>query len=298
MSNKLKTYFRILLYLSILFVVYYLYKFDFLSLKGLQIHLPFMLLAVLLLWVGFYLSTNSWKVSLYSHGYKISNKEAIYSHGISVFGKYMPGKIWVILGRASIISEKGLPLMQLASISLREQLLYLLLGLIISLVALPFLSVSIWFFILVIIGVVGLGLFLFSQWVHKIVVVLFLKLFKKELNIPFIPMNDALPMVAAIMSYWIFWGLGFYFLVRAVAPDASFLVALAFPMSVSCGLLAIFLPGGIGVREGIIVMFLTSIGHEPTLAITISIIQRLWFISGELFIFSAALIAKKSKTIS
>jgi hypothetical protein len=293
MVNKLKIYFRILLYLSILFVVYYLYKFDFLSLSELKIDIPFTLLSVLMLWIGFYLSTNSWRVSLNAHGFNISSKEAIYSHGISVFAKYMPGKIWVILGRASIISEKGLPLMQLATISLREQLLYLLLGLIISLVALPFLSVSIWFSILVILGVFALGLFLFSQWVHEKVTYLFLKLFKKELNIPFIPMNDALPMVLAIMSYWVFWGLGFYFLVRAVSPDAGFLVAFAFPMSVSCGLLAIFMPGGIGVREGIIVMFLTSIGHNPALAVTISIIQRLWFISGEVFIFGAAFISKR-----
>jgi uncharacterized membrane protein YbhN (UPF0104 family) len=255
-----------------------------------------MLLAVLLLWIGFYLSTNSWKVSLKVHGYKISNKEAIYSHGISVFGKYLPGKIWVILGRASIISEKGLPLMQLATVSLREQLLYLLLGLVISLVALPFLSVSIWFSIIVVIGVIALGLFLFSQLVHNWVLTLFGKLFKKELNIPFIPMKDALPMVGAIMSYWTFWSLGFYFLVKSVVPDASFLAAFAFPMSVSCGLLAIFMPGGIGVREGIIVMFLTSMGHNPALAITISIIQRLWFISGEVFIFGLALLFKKRKT--
>ncbi len=295
MVNRLKFIFRLLLYLSILFVVYYLYKFDFLSLSGLHIDIPFAVLSVLLLWVGFYLSTQSWKVSLNTHGFKISRKEAIYSHGISVFAKYMPGKIWVILGRASIISEKGLPLMQLAAVSLREQLLYLLLGLLISLIALPFLSVSSWFFILVLIGSLALGLFLFSHRVHNWGLVLFLKLFKKELDIPFIPMKDALTMTGAIMNYWIFWSLGFYFLVKALAPDASFLVALAFPMSVSCGLLAIFLPGGIGVREGIIVMFLTSMGHSPALAITISIIQRLWFISGEVFIFGSALLFKNRK---
>ncbi|HAN00420.1 MAG TPA: hypothetical protein DCQ26_17635 [Marinilabiliales bacterium] len=296
MEHSLKKWLRILLYLSILFVIYYLYKLDYLFFSELTINWMFLVASVLFLWSGFLLSVYSWKVSLKVHGVIVLFKDALYSHGISVFGKYLPGKVWVILGRASIISEKGFPLMKLATVSLREQLLYLLLGLLISLVAIPFLPVNGWYSFFVALGALGLGLFLFSGWVHKFILQLLQMFFKKELNIPFIPIRDALPMTLAIMGYWVFWSAGFYFLVLSVLPASSLWVAFAFPASVSCGLLAIFLPGGIGVREGIIVLFLTTLGIDPKIAITISIIQRLWFISGEIFIFGIALIFKKQKS--
>ncbi len=53
----------------------------------------------------------------------------------------------------------------------------------------------------------------------------------------------------------------------------------------SFGVLAIILPGGLGVREGIIVAYLTLAGLDVETATTISFMNRLWFISGEVFIF-------------
>jgi uncharacterized membrane protein YbhN (UPF0104 family) len=64
------------------------------------------------------------------------------------------------------------------------------------------------------------------------------------------------------------------------------------------GILAIFLPGGIGVREGIMTAYLSALGIELELAITIATLSRLWFITGEVFIFLMALILKKTNNQS
>ena len=61
-----------------------------------------------------------------------------------------------------------------------------------------------------------------------------------------------------------------------------------FPISVVYGVLAIIVPGGIGVRESILSGFLIALKVDPKLAVTISALSRLWFISGEVFIFLLA----------
>lgn len=290
--DKLKRVFRILLYLSFGFIIYYLYSFDYLLLS--DIHFNFLLLvaALIFLWTGFIVSTLSWKNSLQVHQIRITSQLAIYSHGISVFAKYIPGKVWVILGRASIVSEQKSSLTILSTISLKEQLVYLLTGLIISLFAIIWLPLNPLYSLFVGLTALGLGLFLFSRKVHQLILVIIKKLFNKNLDIPYVTINEALPMLKSILGYWFFWSVGFYLLVLAMYSDASGIITFAFPLSVCYGLLAIIVPGGIGVRESIIVFFLTSAGMDTSFSVTVSLLQRLWFISGEIFIFGLALFMK------
>ncbi|MEZ5196557.1 MAG: hypothetical protein R2764_09195, partial [Bacteroidales bacterium] len=72
-------------------------------------------------------------------------------------------------------------------------------------------------------------------------------------------------------------------------PEAGFHVAFAFPLSVTIGLLAIIFPGGLGVREGILVGYMVLTGMPIQIATVITLYARLWFISGEIFIFLLAL---------
>jgi uncharacterized membrane protein YbhN (UPF0104 family) len=57
------------------------------------------------------------------------------------------------------------------------------------------------------------------------------------------------------------------------------------------------MPGGLGVREGIIVLVLTATGLDVKVATTISVISRIWFISGEIFIFLMAILSKNTQNI-
>ncbi len=291
--NTIKIIIRILLYASIVFIVYYLYKFDFLIFKEINIHIFLATTSVLLLWLGFFVSTLSWRKALKVHGLQISVPQAVYSHGISVFAKYIPGKIWVILGRASIVSENGFSLSFTSTISLKEQLVYLFLGLLISLMVLPFVPVHILFTLMVFFTAVGLYLLLFVESIHRYILSALFKLVKKKFEVPFITVKDAIPFAKWILFYWSIWSIAFYLLTKSVIPETPILAAFSFPVSVCYGLLAVIVPGGVGVREGILVLFLSSLGIDPAQAVTLSIIQRLWFITGEIFIFSLALLNRK-----
>jgi len=291
-TERIKKLFRILLYLSFGFIIYYLYSFDYIVFSEISIN-PFLLgISIVLLWGGFVASALSWKKSLSVHQIKISNNLGIFSHGISVFAKYIPGKVWVIIGRASVVSERKGSLAELGTISMKEQLVYLLAGLIVSFIALLWLPVNPVYSVIVAFTALFLSLLLFSKRIHHLVLSLIKTITKKELKIPFVSLNKALPMFKVITAYWFLWSFGFYILVLSVLPDAPLIVTFAFPLSVCYGLLAIIVPGGIGVRESIIVFFLTKSGIEPSFAVTISLIQRLWFITGEMFIFGFALILR------
>jgi uncharacterized membrane protein YbhN (UPF0104 family) len=287
-----KHWVKVLLYVSVGFLIYYLVKLDYLALG--DVHFDYLLLvsSVFLLWVGFFYSTVSWRIALEQHGFKISQRLATYSHGISVFAKYIPGKLWVIIGRASLAAKKGGSVKVFSTVSLKEQLVYLFVGLIISLFALIFVEVNFWFLLIILATVISLGLFLFSKKLYQFFLDMFQRIFRKELDVPFVGLKELLQIGGATLLYWAFWSVGFFLLCKSIAPEISFMAAFAFPLSVSYGLLAIFMPGGLGVREGIIVLVLTATGLDVKVATTISVISRIWFISGEIFIFLMALLSK------
>ena len=289
--EKIKSVFKILIYSSIFIVIYYLYQFEYLSFSLIRFNYLYLCFSVLFLCLGFFISTISWQKSLSVNDINIPISLAVYSHGISVFAKYIPGKMWVILGRASIVSEKKHSLIKAANASLKEQLVYLFIGLLISSVILPIAKIDSTIILLVYISTLSLGIFLFNKTVHQKIILFSGRLFKKKLDIPYINIRKSFPFYSYILIYWLVWSLAFYFLVKSICPEATLITVFFFPVSVSYGLIAIIAPGGIGVRESIIVLLLTSTGIDASLAISISVIQRLWFISGEVFIFTSSLIA-------
>lgn len=291
----LKRAFNILIGLSIIFLLVYLIRFDYILFNEISFRYDYLLFSVILLFLGFYLSTYSWYQSLKLHGININPRKALVSHGKSVFAKYIPGKIWVILGRAAKISQLGFPLKTCSIVSLKEQLIYILLGLVLSIIPIILLDISESYLLLVVIVIIGLALVLFSKNMHLFVLKTYNRIFKKELEIPLISFKIALKLSVYILLYWLVWVAAFYFLLMAVNPKTSFIAAFAFPLSVSFGVLAIVAPGGIGVREGIMVAFLIAADWNKEMAITLSVLSRLWFVSGEIFLFTLSLLFKFQK---
>ncbi|MCF6365174.1 MAG: flippase-like domain-containing protein [Bacteroidales bacterium] len=291
---KTKLLFNILLYLSLIFLVVYLYRLNVDEVKGLDVNVLYLLVSLLFLWGGFYLSTLSWWYVLKKHNINISKRTSLKSHGLSVFAKYIPGKIWVVLGRAAKATEQKYSVKTASFASLKEQLLYVWLGLLIS--ALPLflyrgidifsISVSVLF--------VGISFINFSDKFRIFVIWSLKKVLKKDIEIPHISFKKNLKLLVYIFIYWTSWIIAFYFLSLSLYPDTTVQIGFIFPLSVTIGLLAVIVPGGIGVREGIMVTFMVLSGMPVEIAVSISVVSRIWYISGELFIFLSAVFVKKS----
>ncbi len=285
--------FRILIYLSMAFLVVFLYKYDYLSLKGLALDPVYIIPATLLLWGGFFMSTISWWKALQIHNIHVSKRLAIASHGLSVFAKYIPGKVWVILGRASFVSLDDYSMRNASYISLKEQLIYVWLGLLIGIGPLLYFYPFNGFVILVVFLTIFFTFFLYSKGFHQFVIHLLSKVFRKKLEVPLVTIKEVIPLILYVLAYWGLWMLAFYFFVSAFHIEFSIAVIFSWPLSISLGVLALITPGGIGVREGIMIGFMVLTGMPLEEATTIAVISRLWFITGEVFIFLLSLVLNK-----
>jgi len=281
-----KKIFNILLFLSFVFLFIYLVRQEYIIPRVLN---PVALaLSFVLLFAGFFASTFSWKVALRSHSINHSMREALVSHGLSIFAKYIPGKVWVILGRAGYLSEDKTGMKNRSFISFMEQAIYLWAGFLISSIPTIIFYRFHWISYLVLAIITGLTLFLFVEPVHRFTLGLIQGIFRKKLDVPLVRLRQSLPMIGAVALIWGAWTAGFYLFMRAFSPDINPVMMFAFPLSVCFGLIAIILPAGLGLREGIIIGYLTLATLDVETATTISFVNRLWFISGEVFIFLLA----------
>ncbi len=279
----------IIILASLVFLMYYLWSKSLLDFSIFQWNASFAL-SLGFLFLGFVLSGFSWWYALKVHRINISIKKAVASHGLPIFAKYIPGKVWTILGRAAKVAQmQDKSTVFLSFISLKEQLVYLLLGILISIVPIYKTYGLNYFFFLIVLSGLGLYLVIFNRLIHKLVTVILEKMLKKSLDIPLITHKNGLRLSVFNILLWLSWTLAFYFFAKSVALEFNFNQAFVFPISVVYGVLAIVMPGGIGVREGIITAFLTASGMGIEIATTISVASRLWFIMGEVFTFSLSI---------
>jgi len=289
----MKRIFNVLLIISFIFLFIYLVRQE--TIIPEISNWFYLATSFLCLIAGFFMSTFSWNVALRSHGFSHSGSETLISHGLSIFAKYIPGKIWVILGRAGYLSDGKKELKNRSFVSFKEQLIYLWAGFLASTIPTIIFYRLQWISILVVLIFSGLTLFLFFEKVHAWIIGLLRRVLKRELEVPLVNFYHSLPMIGAVLLIWLCWTGGFYLFMLAISEKITPIMMFAFPLSVCFGLIAIILPGGLGLREGIIIGYLTIAGLNIETATTISFVNRLWFICGEISIFLLATGVRVSK---
>jgi glycosyltransferase 2 family protein len=290
----MKKWFKYFVYISLLFLIIALIQADYLNIPKIYNHIN-LFLSIILVCLGFLMDAFAWQRTLKTYGYKTINfQHSISSMGLSIFGKYIPGKIWLIMGRSAYLAKiYNINEKDTTSISLNAQFIGLWVGLLIGVVGFIFIGTKLLWAELTLLLWVVLSLILFSRVFHNLTTFLIGKIFKKNIDIPSLSVKKVFEVMPWYILNWILWCAGFYFLAQSLSPTfvnpfSGFLFALAGTL----GLLAFFAPGGLGIREGIIVTMLIMAGLNEELAISISVASRLWFLIGEVFIFVLALILK------
>jgi uncharacterized membrane protein YbhN (UPF0104 family) len=208
--------------------------------------------------------------------------ETLKSWFYSQFGKYLPGKVWLLLGRFYFYESKGksrrgisiglyletvMTIMAAGLIFLSALILYKKVG--------PFYSVrQFWWMILPFIFVF---ISLHPRVLQKILSWLLIQFKREPISLP-ISYLDILWILFVCIMAWVVGGVGFYLFVDSIFPVSPHQIlfltgALAF--SSVLGLIAIFAPSGLGVREGVLVYLLSYITPGPV-AVLISILTRIW----------------------
>ena len=286
-------YFIIFLYLSLIFLAIGLFRSDYVNIELERLNYFYLMLSFLFLFTGFLLNCVSWYITCLELNHRISLSEAISSQGLTVFGKYIPGKVWIIFGRAAYFAKLGFSLNTLIQLSLYTQLLSIWVGLGLGIVGLIFISSLVHYLWIIILLWAVCGILLFSP-LHKIgcITKVMKKLSRNDEPFVWMKFSTAISKIPAFLLFWLSWTAGFFFLLEALFPRirCSMLTSLAFPFAATLGIVALMCPGGLGVREGLLVLYLFHSGMSMENSTLASIASRIWFTIGEVFLFLVGIV--------
>jgi uncharacterized membrane protein YbhN (UPF0104 family) len=279
---------RIAAFVVILFLAWYLFR----NWSELSAHpwtvdwsrLALATLCVLVAYSGFVLC---WRRILARLGGRLSAVDAHRIWYIGNLARYVPGKVLQLAGTAYLARAKGVSPVLSVSASLTSQVFVLAAGLVVAAATLPEIGSAAGD--LAVLWPIGLAvavllLLVVLSPVLDTIYRLALRLLRRSEYHAMIPVRERLVLLAANLLAWGAFGTGFWLFIRAVAPiEADTLV----PMIGICaagsvgGYLAVFVPGGLGVREGLYA-FLLAAYVPASMAVAIAIFCRLWLTACEL----------------
>lgn len=221
------------------------------------------LIVLLLAWIATVWSLQRIFAAL---GYDISFSAVYTIYFRSIAGKYLPGKLWQIAGSTYLAAKKGIPEGISVTSFVMGQVYWILSGIVlIGFVAAfgifegptDFLSGLKWTFIPVIIGIIFMA---FKPKLIGIPMNWLLRLLKRKSVDIDIGFRVGIKILVYYLVCWSIFGLAFWFFVNSLTPisfDCYLSLTAIFAVAIIIGFLSVFTPGGIGVREGILILLLT-----------------------------------------
>ncbi|MFQ6092778.1 MAG: lysylphosphatidylglycerol synthase domain-containing protein, partial [bacterium] len=244
------------------------------------------LLAALTLMVVF------WRSILRKVGYHLGLNRSWKIWFISNLGRYVPGKVWQIMGMVYLCERENIPKIATTTSVVMAQAWsiisafilmggYLLVARSLALPRFPFL------FILFI----PVGFILIYPPILERLINGLLKRLKREPIRLHMTFGDSLGFLALYFFGWIVYGVAFsafVFSVHAMPLSTVPAIVCIFAVSYTLGFLFIVTPGGLGVREGLLAALLSAYMPLP-IATVISLLSRIWFTAGEMLCLGLAL---------
>ncbi|MHB1137063.1 MAG: lysylphosphatidylglycerol synthase domain-containing protein [Coriobacteriia bacterium] len=218
-------------------------------------------------------------------GATIRLRDAFALNFISNLGKYLPGGVWPILGRYALASRFGVSAEHAVMSTVFENLLSVVAGTIVVLVAIgpaaaDAMNVSPYLLVLVAAGILAcLHPVVFGR-LSRVA----LRLLKSDVREVSLPVAAMLRVVVHYALTWCLGGIAFAVFVGSITvgdPGTLSLYIGAFAAASIGGLLVLFAPGGIGVREAILAGLLAP-SYPLAVAVAAGVAARLWSTAVEL----------------
>jgi hypothetical protein len=226
-----------------------------------------------------------WKFSLQRLGAAIGFIKVLRIYFMGNLGRYIPGKVWQFVGWFYLFEREGVrPVRTLTSIAV-NQVIQNMTGLALAFVVFAGLrSTGLSGRLLPFLAVIPLGLLVIQPSVMERLLNWGLRLFKRGPVAIELTAWDLVRFAALHLLCWLGQGLAFYLFIRALYPVLlERLPALVgiFAGAWVIGFLSFLAPGGLGVREGILV-YLLGFYLPSHVAIVVALLSRLWVTAAEL----------------
>ncbi|WP_136519412.1 lysylphosphatidylglycerol synthase domain-containing protein [Cellulomonas telluris] len=239
--------------------------------------------------------------SLGARGVRL-DRELAYVYAKSWLGRYIPGTAPWILGKIWFASQHGVPRRKLAVSSLLEASLQILAQLIFAIALLLVVpqadSVAPGLRVLLVVALVACVAVLPPPVFNRVLRLAFRLLRRppldpgSEATWRTVGVGSGLYAVGAVMG-----GASLFFVAKTVDPGLGFdqvgYVVGVSTLAGAASMLAVFAPGGIGVREGIQIALL-SLVMSPALALLVAVATRLHSVLIDLLFFAATAVSRSA----
>ena len=286
---------------ALFFIIKYIYRnVDEIKNINFKVNWFIFLISMLFFFVYKFTLASLWHLITVQNETQIKYEDAIIAYFYSILGKYIPGKVFLLGARIAYYKIEGMKVSKVAICFFIENLCTLLGAAFLFLISLLLFPNALFdkYKLIVFLLIVILFLFIHPKFINFLMKIVQKISKKKNLIIP-IGYLQMLKLVFLFIVNWIIVGLGFSLLVYSFYPikfNQMLFVSGIFALSAIIGILAIFAPSGIGVREGIIILGLGLIMPEYY-AIIISVVSRLWSTIPELILSIFAFIYRRKKMI-
>ncbi len=288
--------------LVVVFLAWYFRKnWDEFSEKIMSVNIGIFIVSMLFYFVYKITLASLWHYITKINGCSIRYEKAVTSYLYSILGKYIPGKVFMLAARLTYYKEEEAPLSKVTVCFFIENVCTLLGAAMLFIVSLFFFPNELlenykWLTLLLIAA--------FFVCIHPKIINFLLrligKIFKKNLEIP-MKYSQMLKVVLLFIGNWLIVGFGFFILTKSIYPAVEWSQMLycagIWGVSAIMGILAIFAPSGLGVREGIIVAGLMLIMPQSD-AMVISVVSRLWQTIPELLLVAMAFVYSRIRRLS
>ena len=263
--------------------------------KSLHFNTLFIVISFLALVVHFLSYSKSWQEVMKILGSDITFAQSTWMIATTQIAKYLPGRVWYMVGRVYVGKNEKLKGEDLALSMVLETCLLVVTSSIIFLICTVLtgnyeIANIVIATVLVIVAIVIMHPKILT-WITNIALRL-LKRPKIEISVTYV---QILRISIYFFGLWIAQIIGFYFLVNSIFQlpiSYIFILASAHTLSWVIGFVVLFAPSGLGIREGVLTLMLSTVMPTP-LAIAISFISRIWITVFEIAVFFIGLLIRR-----
>jgi glycosyltransferase 2 family protein len=212
-------------------------------------------LSALIVFATYAFYIEAWRRLLAGWNQHIGFRAAARAWCLSNLGRYVPGKIWTVTGLVVLSRRAGVRGGAAAASAVAFQALVLGSGVAIVAAATPQATSALRLAIGFLVAIVSLTFLVWgptARWLGRVM----------SASSPLEPLPLSAVLLAAVLMFlgWLTYGVSFWLFVRGLLPEPHLPLAAAsgiFTLSYILGTLALFAPGGIGVRELVMISLLT-----------------------------------------
>ena len=210
----------------------------------------------------------AWRSVLGGWKQQLAFRAALRIWCLSNLGRYLPGKVWSVAGLALMAQREGVQGWAAAGAALVMQALSVGTGAAVAFALLPQVASPVALGAAVVIAAMSVAALMTKSVLQRVT-----RIAGGRVELDILPARAVVGGTLATLAAWMSYGVAFWLLARGVTPAHVPSLGLAvggFAASYIVGLLAVFAPGGVVVREGVMLGLLTpAIGTGPALALSL-----------------------------